>query len=378
MRIKDSIEKVPGGLMVVPLLLGATLNTIDQLHLPFVMNILKFLGAPPTEEGFYEFLRIGGFSQELFKDSALVLIALFLFCVGSQMNLKVGGLALKKGFLLTSSKYLTGLAVGMAFGFMFDPWHGILGLSTLAIIAGMTNSNSGMYAALTGQYGNRSDVGGLSILAINDGPFLTLLSLGMLGTALPMIAFIAVLLPLGIGMLLGNLDPKIREFLKPGEELTIPFFAFALGAGMNLANFLNPQVLAGGLTLAILTFVLTGGMGIIVFKVFKEQSFIAPIAEASTAGNAAATPAAIAAAASVAVGSGAMTVAEFEAIQNIVPIATAQISISTITTSILCPLGVIFMDKYQRKRGIDGTKEFIITESHVSKPAYQKTAKNES
>lgn len=65
----------------------------------------------------------------------------------------------------------------------------------------------------------------------------------------------------------------------------------------------------------------------------------------------------MAAAASVAVGAGAMTQAEFEAIQSIVPIATAQISISTITTSLLCPLGVIMMDKYQRRKGIDGTRE---------------------
>lgn len=357
MNIKDTIEKVPGGLMVVPLLLGATLNTIDQLHIPFVMNFLKALGTSPTADGYYEFLRIGGFSQELFKDSALVLIALFLFCVGSQMNLKIGGAALKKGTLLTTSKYLTGLAVGMAFGFFFDPWTGILGLSSLAIIAGMTNSNGGMYAALTGQYGNRSDVGGLSILSINDGPFFTLIALGMLGTSFPVISFIAVLLPIGIGMLLGNLDPKIREFLKPGETLTIPFFAFALGAGMNLASFFNPEVLAGGLVLALLTFVLTGGVGILVFKTFKERSFIAPIAEASTAGNAAATPAAILAAASVAVGSGAMTAAEFAMIESIVPIATAQISISVITTALLCPLGVILMDRYQRKRGIDGTRD---------------------
>lgn len=343
--------------MVVPLLLGATLNTIDQLHIPVIMDALKLLGTAKTEDGYYEFLRIGGFSQELFKDSALVLIALFLFCVGSQMNLRVGGKALKKGILTTSSKYLTGLAIGMAFGYFFDPMSGLFGLSTLAIIAGMTNSNSGMYAALTGQYGNRSDVGGLSILAINDGPFFTLMSLGILGTAFPLISFIAVLLPIGIGMLLGNLDPKIRAFLKPGESITIPFFAFALGAGMNLANFFNPDVLTGGLTLAALTFFLTGGMGILVFKLFKEKSFIAPISEASTAGNAAATPAAVAAAAAVAVGSGAMSASEYEAIQNIVPIATAQISISTITTSLLCPLGVILMDKYQRKRGIIATRE---------------------
>ncbi|MFC2949405.1 2-keto-3-deoxygluconate permease [Virgibacillus sediminis] len=359
MRIKDTIEKVPGGLMVIPLLLGATLNTIDQMHIPAVMKGLEFLGAPQTEEGYYEFLRIGGFSQELFKDSALVLIALFLFCVGSQMNLKVGGKALKKGALITTSKYLTGLAVGMAFGFFFDPMSGLFGLSTLAIIAGMTNSNSGMYAALTGQYGNRSDVGGLSILAINDGPFLTLLALGILGTAFPAISFIAVLLPLGIGMLLGNLDPKIREFLKPGESLTIPFFAFSLGAGMNLANFFNPDVLAGGLTLAALTFFLTGIAGVVAFRLFREKSVIAPVAEASTAGNAAATPAAVAAAAATAASSGAMTAAEYEAIQAIVPIATAQISISTITTALLCPVGVILIDRYQRKRGIDATKDEV-------------------
>jgi len=359
LNIKDTVEKVPGGMMVVPLLLGATLNTIDQMHIPVVMNFLKMLGTAPTDAGHYEFLRIGGFSQELFKDSALVLIALFLFCVGSQMNLRVGGRALKKGVLLTSTKYFTGLAVGMAFGFIFDPWTGILGLSTLAIIAAMTNSNSGMYAALTGQYGNRSDVGGLSILAINDGPFLTLVSLGLLGTTLPIIAFVAVLLPIGIGMLLGNLDPKIREFLKPGESLTIPFFAFALGAGMNLANFLNPDVLAGGLVIALLTFFLTGGIGILVFKLSGEKSYIAPIAEASTAGNAVATPAAVLAAASVALGTGAMSAVDFEMLQSVVPIATAQISISTITTSLLCPLGVILMDRYQRKRGIIGTAEDI-------------------
>ncbi|AXI10242.1 2-keto-3-deoxygluconate permease [Oceanobacillus zhaokaii] len=357
MKIMDSVEKVPGGMMVVPLLLGATLNTIDQMHLPLIMDFLKMLGAPQTEAGHYEFLRIGGFSQELFKDSALVLIALFLFCVGSQMNLKVGGKALKKGVLLTGSKYFAGVAVGMAFGYFFDPMSGLFGLSTLALIAGMTNSNSGMYAALTGKFGNRSDVGGLSILAINDGPFLTLVALGVLGTAFPLIAFVAVLLPIGIGMLLGNLDPKIRAFLKPGEALTIPFFAFALGAGMNLANFINPEVLAGGLTLAILTFVFSAGTGILVFKLFKEKSYIAPISEASTAGNAAATPAAVAAAAAVAAGSGAMSIAELEAIQSIVPIATAQISISTITTALLCPLGVIVVDKLQRKRGIIGTRE---------------------
>ena len=206
-QIKKTIEKVPGGLMVVPLFFAALLNTIDQMHIPFIMSFLKSLGVAPVKPGIYEFLKIGGFTQWLFKDGALPLIALFLFCCGSQMNLRVGGVAMKKGILLTASKYFTGLIVGVLWGKLSgDMMNGFLGLSTMAIIAAMTNGNGGMYAALTGQYGNRSDVGAVAVLSLNDGPFFTLMALGMLGANFPIIAFVAVLLPIAIGMLLLGLS----------------------------------------------------------------------------------------------------------------------------------------------------------------------------
>jgi 2-keto-3-deoxygluconate permease len=353
-QIKKTIEKVPGGLMVVPLFTAALLNTIDQMHIPFIMSFLKSLGVSPVKPGIYEFLRIGGFAQWLFKDGALPLIALFLFCCGSQMNLRVGGVAMKKGVLLTASKYFTGVVVGVLWGKLSgDMMNGFLGLSTMAIIAAMTNGNGGMYAALTGQYGNRSDVGAVAVLSLNDGPFFTLMALGMLGANFPIIAFVAVLLPIAIGMVLGNLDPDIRTFLKPGESLPIPFFAFALGAGMNFATFFNPKVVVAGVTLGLMTVALTALTGILVFKLFREKSQIAPVAEASTAGNAVGTPAAIAAAASVAAGAGMMSPAEAQAYKNLVEIATLQVSLSTLTTAILCPFAVIMMDKWQKSRGID-------------------------
>jgi 2-keto-3-deoxygluconate permease len=357
MKIKQRIDKVPGGLMVVPLFVGALINTIDQLHLPFIMNFLKSLGVAPTEEGYYEFLKIGGFSQALFKDGALTLCALFLFCAGSQMNLKVGGRALKKGVLLTTSKYLAGLGTGLLWGYMSDPVNGFLGLSTMAIIAAMTNGNGGMFAALTGQYGNRSDVGATAVLSLNDGPFFTLMALGMMGANFPIIAFVAVLLPILIGMILGNLDSEIRTFLSAGESLVIPFFAFTLGAGMNLSNFFNPEVVGAGIALALMTVFISGGVMALTFKVFREKSVIAPWAEASTAGNAVATPAAIAAAASVASSTGLMTATEAQTYQSIASVATAQISIASISTAVLVPIAVILADKYQRKRGIDGKVE---------------------
>jgi len=417
MKIKATIEKVPGGLMVVPLLLAALLNTVDQMHLEPVQVVLEALGAKPVAkkqaidpetgrpqvdqkgdpvyvrkldedgkpattvvidkktkerkvvplyEGVYEFFHVGGFTTALFKNGALALIGMFLVCVGSQMNFRVGGRALKKGLAITGAKLCTAMAVGYAVGFFFDPFGlgggekpAFLGLSIVAIIAAMENGNGGLYSALTAKYGNRSDVGALSVISLNDGPFFTLLALGILGESFPLMAFFAVLIPMVIGFVLGNLDRDMREFLKSGEQLTIPFFAFALGAGMNLAVFFNPTVLAGGLFLGFATVLLTGTVTILVMRLIGEKSQIGAISEASTAGNAAATPLAIATAAATAqhFGIGNMTPERVEKYISIVDTATAQVSISTITTAILCPVAVIIWDKWQRRRGIDGRIE---------------------
>ena len=64
MKLKAAIERIPGGLMLVPLLLGATLNTVDQAHLSWLEAALKALGGSPAKNGHYEFLRLGARSEE--------------------------------------------------------------------------------------------------------------------------------------------------------------------------------------------------------------------------------------------------------------------------------------------------------------------------
>jgi len=359
MKVKAAIERIPGGLMLVPLLLGATLNTVDQAHLSWIESALKAMGAGPAKNGHYEFLRIGAvaaegvpsFTESLFKTGALTLIALFLFCVGSQMTVKIGARALGKGALLTGAKFIAGTLTGYALGKLSDPFHGFLGLSTLAVVAAMTNGNGGLFAALTGQYGNRSDVGALSVLSLNDGPFFTMIALGLLGERFPAVVFLGVILPLTIGLILGNLDEDVREFLRPGEKLLVPFFAFALGAGMNLSVFVQWNFLLGGVALGLMTLFISGGAMWLALTSFGFRSRITAFAEASAAGNATATPAAIAAAATAA---GSPNAAAY---QGIVGIATAQISIAVILTALLCPVAVTLADRWQRARGIVGTAE---------------------
>ncbi len=359
MKLKATIERIPGGLMLVPLLLGAAFNTLDQAHLPWIESALQALGAAPNKGGHYELLRLGAvaaegvpsFAESLFKTGALTLIALFLFCVGSQMTVKLGARALGKGAVLTGTKFAVGAAAGLALGKMSDPIHGFLGLSTLAVVAAMTNGNGGLFAALTGQYGNRSDVGAISVQSLNDGPFFTMIALGLMGERFPAVVFLSVLAPLALGLLLGNLDDDIRLFLQPGEKLVVPFFAFALGAGMNLAVFTNTGLVLGGVTLGLMTVLLTGGAMWLALGLAGFRSRLAAFADASAAGNATATPAAIAAAAVAANSPNA------DAYKSIVGVATAQISIAVITTALLCPLAVTLADRWQRARGIDGRAE---------------------
>ena len=67
-----------------------------------------------------------------------------------------------------------------------------------------------------------------------------------------------------------------------------------------------------------------------------------------------ATPAAIYAAAEL----GNMAQERVDLYGQIVNTATAQVSISTLTTALLCPIAVIMWDKWQRKRGIDAKLEY--------------------
>lgn len=298
MNIKKSIEKIPGGMMVVPLVIGAGLNT-------FVPQALD----------------VGGFTTALFKNGAPALIGAFLLCMGAGISFRAAPRALLQGGTITLTKLLVAVVLGLCIEYLFGS-QGIWGLSGIAIIAAMSNSNGGLYAALVGEFGNERDVGAISILSLNDGPFFTMIALGAAGMAnIPLMSLVAILVPLVVGMILGNLDAEMRAFLTKGGPILIPFFAFALGAGINFDMLLQGGL--AGIVLGVLT-TLVGGFFNIQADRLVGGSGIAGAAASSTAGNAVATPLAIA-----------------QADPSLAAAATAAaplIAASVITTAILTPL----------------------------------------
>ena len=112
----------------------------------------------------------------------------------------------------------------------------------------MNDTNGGLYMALMGQYGQPRDVGAYTVMSLESGPFLTMVTLGVAGlSAFPWPTLVGGILPLLVGMLLGNLDREMREFLSRAIPVLIPFFAFALGANLDLAQVWQAGLLGLGL-----------------------------------------------------------------------------------------------------------------------------------
>jgi len=316
MPIKRMIDKVPGGMMIIPLLIGAVLRTI----FPHLADNTVFKGS---------------FTGGLMT-SASALLAAFYICLGATIEFKAAGYILKKGVSLWLGKILLAAIIGLVIKALVpDQNHMFLGLSALAIVAAFSDTNGGLYMALMGQFGKRAeDVAAYSIMSLESGPFFTMLILGVAGLAtFPAMGFVYAILPLIIGMILGNLDKDMRKFLSQGQSVLIPMFALALGFGINLKNVVSAGI--SGLLLGLAVVVITG-IVLVLLDRLTGGTGLGGIAAASTAGNAAAVPIAVA--------------ALYAGYKGIAATATVQVAAAVIVTSILVPILTAWFSKRDERR----------------------------
>lgn len=308
--ILNFLRKVPAGMMIIPLLIGAFMNTF-----------------------FPQALQIGSFTTATFSNAgSATAIGIQLFCLGTTLQLGDIPRVIKRGGILLISKFIIGAAIGIFVGKVFG-FAGILGLTTLAVISAVTNSNGSVYLALMKTYGDNTDCAAMALLALNDGPLFTLIALGVSGLAnVPFMALLATVIPIIVGMIIGNLDKSMRDFLAPAGDIMIPFVGLTLGAGINLSNILKGGF--AGIVLGLITVFVGGAFIVFCDRIIGRRPGYAGWAVATTAGNAVAVPAAV----GLIDPQWAPYVAE----------ATAQVAASTILTAILAPLMTNF---WARKYG---------------------------
>jgi 2-keto-3-deoxygluconate permease len=317
MKIKQAVDRIPGGLMLVPLFLGALCHTF-------------FPGA-----GKY----FGSFTNGLITGTVPIL-AVWFFCMGAGIDVRATGTVLRKSGTLVLTKIAVAWVVAM-FAVNMLPVEGITkgffaGLSTLALVAAMDMTNGGLYAALMKQYGSDDEAGAFVLMSIESGPLVSMIILGSSGAASfePQL-FVGAVLPFLIGFVLGNLDTELREFFGQATQTMIPFFAFALGNTIDL--FVIGKTGFLGIGLGVVVIIITGIPLILADKFIGGGNGTAGIAASSTAGAAVSNPVIIA-----------TMKPEFAAIA---PAATALVATSVIVTSVLVPILTAWWSKRSASGG---------------------------
>lgn len=304
MKIKANIERIPGGMMLVPLLLGALLNTL----------------APSTGEYF------GSFTRGMIAGTVPIL-AVWFFCIGASIDLRATGTVLRKSGTLVVTKIAVAWIVALVAA-AFIPETGIqtgvfAGLSVLAIVSAMDMTNGGLYASLMNQYGTKEESGAFVLMSLESGPLMTMVILGSAGLAtFEPHHFIGAVLPFLIGFALGNLDHDFRDFFSKATPVLIPFFGFALGNTINLGVILDTGLLGVGLGAAVI--VITGIPLILADKFIGGGNGTAGVAASSAAGAAVANP---------------VIIAQMNpAFEAVAASATALVAAAVIVTAILVPV----------------------------------------
>jgi len=297
MKIYKSILRVPGGMMVVPLFIGMLLNTF-----------------------FPDLLKIGGFTQALTGVGYPTVLGMYLFTVGTKITVTTAPRILARGLGIMMAKVGTATFFALAVAHLFD--GSIIGLSTLAVMVAMSDTNGGMFLALTSVMGNKEDAGTYVVQSIETGPFLTMLIFVGTGLAvIPWLTMVSVIAPIIVGATLGNLDEDLKNFFGSHEPIIVPFMAFTLGQTINLKSVATAGI--PGVVLGLTVITVTGFVCIIADRLLGGTG-IAGTAASSTAGNSAAVPQAVA-----------LADASYA---PVAAAATVQVAASVIVTAILTPL----------------------------------------
>ena len=295
------MSSIPGANILVPLLLGCLLNTLFP-------DLFKTLGS---------------FTLGMTQQGAGPLVGAFLLIVGTTISFKSAPAAAARGAIIIAVKQIVVVAVSLLILYVFN--DNLFGISAMVMLAACTGANNAMYAGLMGTMGNEAERGAVAIT-----------TLGAAGQAPIGWSLVGAILPIVVGIILGNLFPSFKKMMAPALSAIIVLVFFAMGSTMTFGQLINgglPGILLGVICSVVFAIPviavdkLTGGTG------------VAGAAISSCAGANVATPAAMASVNEALYGGAVLAT------------ATAQVAACAIVTAILTPLVTSWCYKHFEGQG---------------------------
>ncbi|MGW9102472.1 2-keto-3-deoxygluconate permease [Priestia megaterium] len=299
MNILNRVNKVPGGLLIIPMLIASVINT-------FCPSIFK-IGDPTT--------------AVFTGKGTMVVVGMILLVSGSQFKLSQVVVTLKRAGILAFSRIILGWIFGWLFIYFFGI-DGFFGISAVALIATITSCNPGLYLALMNSYGDDVDCAAFGILTLIAVPIIPVMILNTSsGVGIDYLSILATLVPFLIGIFLGNVDHHIQKMFSSGTVMLLPFLGMCLGSYIDLKLAFQSGI--SGVVLTLIFLVVSMFPLIYIDKLVLKRPGYAAAAASSVAGISLVVPTLAASINSI-----------YEPYINT---AIAQIAFAAILTSIISP-----------------------------------------
>ena len=234
---KIKFKRFPGDTIVVPMLIGVVLNS-------FVPQVLQ----------------IGGFFTGIVNGTS-ALVGVFLLFLGATIDVRSTPKAIKIGAVVIGTKVALSVLLGLGVAFLCN--DNFLGLSSLAVISAVSVANNALYSGIVAQYD--AVKGAVAITSLSVGPTVTMIALSSAGLAsISVWSIVGSILPLIIGIALGNLSAWFKKTLSAGVTPSIIVVGFALGCGMSIQQLFQGGL--SGILLGLVTVFVVGGITVLADK----------------------------------------------------------------------------------------------------------------
>lgn len=294
------MSRIPAGTFLVPMILSAIVYTIWP-------NLFSNIGG--VTDAF-----LGG-------NGTSFVVGMLSFVSGMGINFKTIGKLLKHHGVLLLVKFILCVVLGLLYVTFFGQ-AGIFGISALAFIIALCSINPALYISLSQDFGDEIDVAAFSLIGLFGIPAAPMFIYAISGQgAIDWMPIFSTVLPLILGVVLGNLDKDIPKLFGPAIMVLLPILGWNIGQGMNLIEGVQSGIY--GLLLVVVYYFFMSPV-YLTDKVLLKTDGVSGLSMTAVAGVSASFPAIIA-----------------QANPDLAPYvtgATTQIVTAAIVTALLTPV----------------------------------------
>lgn len=277
------LNQIPAGTMFVPLIISAIIVTVS-VHSGLEMSLWNYLGEP---------------MKSLFGPSGqMLVIGLMLFCTGTMITSHDFVTVGQRGIWIILARLIPAYVIS-AFVFVYFGPKGFAGIDAITLVCCLTSANAALYMGIIQPYADEADRGAFPIMLIFSMPLLPFIFLSYFGSGggdftSELMQVFSLLIPFVLGVLLGNLDPKIKEVFKGGNTILLPFLGFQFGSTIDLVKAFQGKIILVAILLTIIYWAVTIIIPFIVGRYILKRPGYAEIGSTALAGVSLVLPAMVA------------------------------------------------------------------------------------